>query len=268
MPTSMNLRSARPYGLKSMVARTGPLYRWARRLRALSRYLTRRPPDPDFTAFRRLGGEGLFLDIGASIGQSALSFRIFNRDSPILSLEPLPAHRNDLRFVRRVLRGHRFMIAGAAEETRRATLYVPMLGSYELPAESSLSEEDASAVLERLAAQGAARNELRLEKVEVSLRRVDELGLEPDFIKIDVEGAELGVLAGLRETIERCQPVLMIERSERIPEVIQLLSEEGYGAFVYDSAADDFEPYREQSTVNVFFLPRGGAALRGEPDRR
>ncbi|HEX8689725.1 MAG TPA: FkbM family methyltransferase [Solirubrobacterales bacterium] len=268
MPTSTNLRSGRPYGLKAMVARTGPLYRWARRLRALSRYLARRPHDPDFRAFGGLEGEGLFLDIGASIGQSALSFRIFNRDSPILSLEPLPAHRDDLRFVRRVLRGHRFMIAGAAAESRRATLYVPMLGSYELPAESSLSEADARAVLERLAAEGANRDELRLEKVEVDLRRVDELGLEPAFVKIDVEGAELGVLAGLRETIERCQPVLMIERSERIPKVIQLLGEEGYGAFVYDRDADDFEPYREQSTVNVFFLPRAGASLRGERDRR
>jgi hypothetical protein len=76
-------------------------------------------------------GSGLFLDVGASIGQSALSFRIFNREAPVLSLEPLPSHRSDLRFVRRVIRGHRFMIAGAAEKSCRATLYVPMLGSYE-----------------------------------------------------------------------------------------------------------------------------------------
>lgn len=244
------------------------MYRWARRLRALGRYLRRQPHDPDFAAFGKLSGEGLFLDIGASIGQSALSFRIFNRKSPILSLEPLPSHRNDLRFVQRVIGGHRFMLAGAAEETGRATLYVPLLGSYELPAESSLSKKDAGAVLERLRAEGAGRNGLHLKEVEVCLQRVDELDLSPSFVKIDVEGAELGALRGLRETIARCRPILMIERSERIAQVIELLGEQGYGAFVYDQVADELRPYSEQPTVNVFFLPEEAQEATAAPGRR
>jgi FkbM family methyltransferase len=224
-------------------------------MRALGRYAARRPHDPDFAAFGRLGGDGLFLDVGASIGQSALSFRVFNRSAPILSLEPLPSHRNDLRFVRAVLRGHRFMIVGAAEESRRATLYVPMLGSYELPAESSLSRDDATAALERLETQGASPRQLRLKEVEVDLRRLDELELSPAFVKIDVEGAELGVVKGLLETIERCRPALMVERSERIEQVVELLGAGDYEPFVYERDADDFRPYREQPAVNVFFLP-------------
>ncbi len=247
-------RPQAPYRVKAALARFRPAYRWARRIRALGRYAARRPHDPDFAAFRRLSGEGIFLDIGASIGQSALSFRVFNRNAPILSLEPLPTHHNDLRFVRMVLRGHRFMIIGAGEESRRATLYVPMLGSYELPAESSLNHADAAAVLKRLEAKGADPKRLRLKEVEVDLRRLDELNLTPAFVKIDVEGAELGVLKGLRETIERCRPVLMIERSERIGQVIELLSADGYEALVYDRARDDFCRYQEQPAVNVFFL--------------
>ncbi len=254
MPAATSLRSTNPYGVKSMAARTGGLYRWARRLRALARYLRRRPHDPDFAAFGKLPGEGLFLDVGASIGQSALSFRIFNRRAPILSLEPLPSHRDDLRFVQRAIRGYRFMIAGAAERTSRATLYVPMLGSYELPAESALNREDAAAVLARLEAEGAHGGDLHLKEVEVKLQRLDELGLDPSFVKIDVEGAELGVLRGLQETIARCRPALMIERSERIGEVIELLGGEGYDPFVYDNAGEGFRPYQGQSTVNVFFL--------------
>lgn len=247
-------RPQAPYRVKAAVARFGPLYRWARRLRAVGRYAARRPHDPDFAAFRRLGGDGLFLDVGASIGQSALSFRIFNRRSPIVSLEPLPSHRNDLRFVRLVARRHRFLIAGAAEESRRATLYVPTLGSYELPAESSLNRDDAAAVLERLEIAGANPSRLRLKEIEIDLRRLDELGLDPAFVKIDVEGAELGVLEGLRETLERCRPVLMIERSERIGQVVELLGASDYGAFVYDPEAEDFHPYVDQQAVNVFFL--------------
>jgi FkbM family methyltransferase len=175
--------------MKAAVARLGPLYWWARRLRAAGRYAARRPHDPDFAAFGQLDGDGLFLDVGASIGQSALSFRVFNRRSPIFSLEPLPSHRNDLRFAGLVARRHSFLIAGAAAESRRATLYVPTLGSYELPAESSLSRDDAAAVLERLRAEGASPSRLRLKEIEIDLRRLDELGLDPAFVKIDVEGA-------------------------------------------------------------------------------
>ncbi len=252
-----DLRQTKPYGVKSLLARVGPVYRWARRLRALGRYLAHRPHDPDFAAFAILSGEGLFLDVGASIGQSALSFRIFNREAPILSLEPLPSHRNDLRFVRRVIRGHRFMISGAAEESGQATLFVPTLGSYELPAESALNREDAAAVLERLAAQGANRRRLRLKEVTVELRRLDDLDLDPSFVKIDVEGAELGVLRGMRKTIEKCRPVLMIERSERFDQVVDLLSGDEYLPFAYDVDTGEFTEYLGQQTVNVFFLPPG-----------
>lgn len=40
---------------------------------------------------------------------------------------------------------------------------------------------------------------------------VERHGLNPKVIRISVEGAETAVLEGARRTIERCQPVLMIE---------------------------------------------------------
>ena len=147
------------------------------------------------------------------------------------------------------------MNVGAAEESRQATLYVPMLGSYELPAESALNRNDAQRVLERLEAEGADPRRLHLSEVPISLRRLDELELDPDFVKIDVEGAELGVLQGLRDTIARCHPVMMIERSERIDEVIEFLKASSYAAFAYNPASGDFSQYLSQPSVNVFFLP-------------
>ncbi|MGB7587905.1 MAG: FkbM family methyltransferase [Solirubrobacterales bacterium] len=233
-------------------------------MRALARYLARRPHDPDFAAFKDLPGEGLFLDVGGSIGQSALSFRIFNRRSPILSLEPLPSHRGDLEFVHRVISGHRFMIAGAGAESREATLFVPMVGGYQLSAESALDRDDAAAVLERLRSEGADSNRLHLKEVNVRLVRLDELGLDPDFVKVDVEGAELGVLEGFTETLARSQPILMIERSDSIDQVIELLSHHGYRPLVYEHATDSFAPFDDQPTVNVFFAP-AGCELPGKP---
>lgn len=55
----------------------------------------------------------------------------------------------------------------------------------------------------------------RFQRIRVRSTSLDDLverhDLSPTLIRIDVEGAETLVLEGARRTIERCQPVLMIE---------------------------------------------------------
>lgn len=50
-------------------------------------------------------------------------------------------------------------------------------------------------------------------RLMVEMRTLDGYGFEDvDFIKIDVEGFEPHVIAGARETLERCKPVMVIEQ--------------------------------------------------------
>lgn len=53
-----------------------------------------------------------------------------------------------------------------------------------------------------------------VENVEgaVSTLRIDDLGFEPEFVKIDVEGWELPVLRGAERTIKSCKPVVLVEQ--------------------------------------------------------
>ncbi len=41
--------------------------------------------------------------------------------------------------------------------------------------------------------------------------RLDDYNFSPDLVKIDVEGAELDVLKGMKETIRRTRPILLVE---------------------------------------------------------
>jgi FkbM family methyltransferase len=79
--------------------------------------------------------------------------------------------------------------------------------------------------------------------INVPTRRLDDyaaqLGRVPDFIKIDVEGAELAVLEGARRTLAVVRPTLLVEihdwGTDESEKVLQVLSEFHYDTHVVDS---------------------------------
>lgn len=80
----------------------------------------------------------------------------------------------------------------------------------------------------------------RVQVIQVDVQRLDDvipLEISVDFIKIDVEGAELAVLRGGRRLIERCHPTIVFEFGtgsaeyyDSTPEqMFALFQERGYG---------------------------------------
>jgi hypothetical protein len=65
---------------------------------------------------------------------------------------------------------------------------------------------------------------------EVNFNTVDNLGIDPFFIKIDVEGAELEVLKGSLNVINKCNPVILVEiqNESAYGAIKELLSNYGY----------------------------------------
>ena len=240
---------------RSLLTRSPRLYSVARRAAILGRYARKHVHEPDFEFFRGRGdGTGLLLDIGANAGQSALSFRAVN-EGPILSIEPNPGHERDLKLVGRIIKGFEYRMCAVGAEPGTATLYVPLYGRIELTGEASLLADDAARGFWVESHTADDASELELREIEVEVVRIDDLGLAPAWVKIDVEGAEMQALRGMEKTLTENRPVLMVEGSDTsYGELRPWLAERGFEPYGYDAETGKIFKKGDIPTLNIFFI--------------
>lgn len=199
------------------------------------RYALRIPHEPDFLAFRNLAEYGLFVDIGANAGQSALSFAAVRPGWRILSFEPNPAVGKYLDRVSRVL-GERYSWRniGLGASSGRLTFHVPVHGGLEATQEGSFKRD----ALDTPSALGRAGVPDEIRSIEVAVEPLDALALSPDVVKIDVQGFEHEVLEGMRNTLAARPPrALYVEYGPDSPRVAAYLQGFGYTASYWDGKA-------------------------------
>jgi FkbM family methyltransferase len=234
-----------------------------RRAKAIRRFRRGELHEPDFAFFRRFGDdEGLFLDVGANLGMSALSVRTVLPRARIVSVEPNPLHGPDLRRVARRVRRMEVLQLAASDRPGELELHVPTWRGVPITGEASLSREAVlgSDQLRARLGDGMESGRFAIRSFVVPVRPLDELGLAPRFVKVDVQGVADAVLRGLEETLARHRPIVMVESEGRTnAAVIEQLGRLGYDACVYDAAADELRPFADQGPQNIFFVPQAGA---------
>ena len=245
--------------LRLLALRAGPLYQGTRSLENIARFSLRRPHEPDFAFFERFSDEsGLFLDVGANAGMSAVSFRIFNKCAPILSLEPNPIHERDLRFVGRLVKPYEYRLIGAGDENGFATLYVPIYRSVAITPLATFERRviEADWRLELLFGSGIRREDIVIVERRVPVVRVDDLGVTPAIVKIDVEGFEPAVILGMQETIKNHRPLLLLEWSRDFGKVEELLRPHGYVTSVFEPRTRTLRLFDgSNKSLNMFCIP-------------
>jgi FkbM family methyltransferase len=182
---------------------------------------------------------GDFVDVGAHVGlyTVAASQATYGR---VLAFEPNPSARAQLeRNVELNACANVTVVAHAvAERPGHATLHVPVTPD---PSFSSLA--------------GGRFAEGEPMDVEVTTvdAEVERLGLRPAVVKIDVEGGELAVVAGMHETLRRHRPVLLVEVSEESARELAR-SLEGYSGFRVGRRLEPLESGR--GLFNALFVPQ------------
>jgi FkbM family methyltransferase len=245
--------------LRLLALRAGPLYQRTRSLENVARFFLRRPHERDFAFFAQCADQtGLFLDVGANAGMSAVSFRIFNKQAPILSLEPNPAHRRDLSFVGRLVKPYEFRLIGAGDEEGFATLYVPSYRSIPITPLATFERQliDSDWRLDILFGSAVRRQDIIIEELRVPVHPIDDLDVAPAVVKIDVEGFEAAVIRGMQQTLADHRPLLLLEWSRQFGEVEKLLRGHDYVTSVFDPSTEKLLRFDgSNKSLNMFCLP-------------
>jgi FkbM family methyltransferase len=175
---------------------------------------------------RLIAPGSVVLDAGGHIGYTALYFAsLVGPLGRVLVAEPAP---NNLRYLRHNIRAHptiSLFEIGLGDKTEHVPFFIETLTGQN----SSFSRAYTS---ERNAARSYGGSE-PISEIQVQMKTMDafvaDVGVTPDFVKIDVEGFEYPVLTGASSLLRDRRPMLMIEiRDSNRERCFQLLRQLGY----------------------------------------
>ncbi|MDC8754843.1 FkbM family methyltransferase [Erythrobacter sp. sf7] len=153
----------------------------------------------------------VFVDVGAHIGSVIAEVRHYCPSARIVAFEAMP---DKVAWLIRKFPTVTIHSCALSDQSGEAEFFV------------NLSQSGYSSLAEQ---KGSVR------RITVAMKRMDDLLDQADLIKIDVEGAELGVLRGAARLIEKCQPLIMFESGPgnvlgfTKEDIFSFFSDRGYG---------------------------------------
>jgi FkbM family methyltransferase len=186
------------------------------------------------------------IDIGANIGLYTKHLSLLTGPSgKVISIEPLSQNVAVLECVIKKLnlKNVEILHGAVASTPGRGEVYVPETGTFE------------GFYLARFAKEGD-KGERQLVEVFTLDQLLKQGKLDRvDFIKCDVEGAELEVLKGATTLLLHSNPSWLVEISREISEeVFSFMQSRGYYAFVYSGKILPTTHFQDGQFSNYFFF--------------
>lgn len=167
--------------------------------------------EPEILDFisERINQEGVFLDIGANIGQHSIVISRFCKK--VFSFEPISILQNKIlqNIAKNNIQNIELNKFGLGNESTESEMII-LKNNIGKSKPKHRNENE----FENLKNNWAKEKGNILETEKIELKRLDDLNFEQiNFIKIDVEGYELFVLEGGKNTILRTKPKIILEYS-------------------------------------------------------
>lgn len=224
------------------------------------------PFEQDFKAFSLLSipKDALFLDIGANRGQSADAiFMNVNKRIRLQLFEPNQLLCQKLsRFF-----GNNNQVTinnfGLGEQDSTSPLFVPFYNQWMFDGLASFIEYEAVSWLKnRLFFYN--QESLKIQKTYCQIKKLDDLNLDPFFMKLDVQGYEFSALKGGEQTIKKYKPILLIENPDDFEAITDYLQDFGYQ--IYSFQEGNLIP-NTKGKLNTFFMTPDRLAMVESSDQ-
>ena len=155
--------------------------------------------------FLKQNPEGVFIDVGANLGQYLYQAEQCISKENIIGFEPHPQLNHRLK---QLFKGCQIYEAALSDHQGTAQFKIPYFDSREIHTRGTLKTEHTEL------------EETNAKLIEVDIDTIDHFttstGIQNvSVIKIDVEGAEFDVVKGAINTIQKNQPILIIEIEQR-----------------------------------------------------
>jgi len=201
----------------------------------------------------------IIIDIGGNRGESIKNFLKYKKDAKIYSFEP---KKNSFNFIKKKYKKKNISILnyGIGNSNSSSTLYTPKIYNYEF---SGLSSTDRNNLKFRLNFFFKKINKnFKFIKEKIKIKKLDNLNLQPDFIKIDTEGSELDVINSSLKTIKRFEPVIIIEfNHNNFTAINEILKKIGYKSYIFNknnlymiNIRTINKIKKERNLINIVFL--------------
>tara|TARA_B100000242_G_scaffold240725_1_gene180798 strand:- start:603 stop:1397 length:795 start_codon:yes stop_codon:yes gene_type:complete len=213
-------------------------------------YYGREREKSELSMFKRLINEGdNVLEVGGHIGYVTQVFEdLVGDQGRVFVAEPTPKSRFYLK--KNVRSNTKVLPIALADINGEMDFFTEKFGGFT----NSLISDFTKKSNKSLANTQVSVAEDSIKKISVEVRTIDticdEYDIKPDFLKIDVEGAELSVLKGAQKTLKNVQS-LMVEVSENKEKIVKILKAYNFKAF--DSKGENISNSVPDDNQNIFF---------------
>ena len=219
------------------------------------------PHEIDYYGFRvlqerGLAGKKVILDIGGNQGHSSRGFLKILKDYEVISFEALALHQKSLHKIKlRFKEKFTYYInAVGNDSTQCIEFFMPYYYGFSLHSAAATELENVNIIYE-MWPKLKNNNSIIIRKYTSNMIRIDDLNLNFNMMKIDIQGGEYEALLGMEKSIAINQPIILIETQIGVNNIDQLLKQYGYAPYIYNPSSREFYSGASHIGRNTFYIP-------------